>query len=259
MQNLLNRYNPLIMNMQDDDHKLLSLWDTFQKVMFVPLHPAGRPFVFGGGAVTVLLLLVWPVAGLLALLPTLFCVYFFRDPVRVTPQREGLVVAPADGRVIAVETGCALPSELAEEDADENYTRVSIFLSAVDVHVNRVPVSGEVRKCAYFPGRFLNAELDKASEENERAAALIGLEDGRSVCVVQIAGFIARRIVTALEPGQSVQTGERFGIIRFGSRVDLYLPGEVAPLVCVGQRCVGGETVMADLASAEKMRQGKAW
>src|SRR5690606_11725146 len=181
--------------------------------------------------------------------------YFFRDPARVTPDREGLVVSPADGRVSLIQE-VKLPSELNGDDDDADYTRVSVFLNVFDVHVQRVPIDGEVDEVVYRPGKFLNACLDKASEDNERSSVLMKTKDGKKIAFVQIAGLIARRIINNLKEEQTVKAGERYGLIRFGSRVDIYLPKGVAPQVCVGQRVVGGETILADLNSVEAARTG---
>ncbi len=185
----------------------------------------------------------------------MFCLYFFRDPERVTPQKTSLIVAPGDGIVSGITSGVSLPAEIASE-SDGKFTRISIFLSVLDVHVNRIPIGGKVVRRQYKGGKFFNAELDKASEENERSAAIIETADGLRICVVQIAGLIARRIVNDMKKDQAVATGARFGIIRFGSRVDVYMPENIAPLVCVGQRAVGGETVLADLDGGEAARTG---
>jgi len=224
----------------------MSLTATIQMVLSKP-HPAGKPFIYGGAAVAVVggLLfggwIFWP-----ATLFTLFCLYFFRDPERVTPSRRNIVVAPADGRVVMV--GEAVPpSELGLGDAP--LPRVAIFLSVLDVHVNRVPIEGRITKIAYRPGLFLNAALDKASDDNERNAMAIRTSDGRDLAVVQIAGLIARRIVCTVREGDLLSTGERFGIIRFGSRTDVYLPPGTRPLVSVGQTMIGGETVIAELSA----------
>jgi len=217
-------------------------------LVLAPPHPAGRPFLVGGGAATAVGLLFgvgwifWP-----ATLFTLFCLYFFRDPARVPPPRPGLVLAPADGKVVLVDRA-APPPELEMGVAPR--PRVAIFLSVLDVHVNRAPVQGRVGKIAYRAGTFVDASLDKASEDNERNALRLDLYDGRSVGCVQIAGLIARRIVCTAREGDQLGAGERFGIIRFGSRTDLYLPEGVQPLVLVGQSMVGGETVVADLTAA---------
>lgn len=233
-----------------------SLLDTIRSTVFVPLHPAGSPFILAGIVATLFFFLVSTVVGFIAVVLTLFCIYFFRDPVRVTPIREGLIVSPADGLITAITSNVPLPKEIAEEGDPEDFTRISIFLSVFDVHVNRSPVSGTVVKSAYVPGKFVNAALDKASEDNERAAAKLRTKDGKTVGVVQIAGLIARRIITEMKDGTSFKAGQKYGIIRFGSRGDVYLPAGTAPLVCVGQRAVGGETVLADLTSAELQREG---
>jgi phosphatidylserine decarboxylase len=180
--------------------------------------------------------------------------YFFRDPDRVTPLREGLVMAPADGKISSIER-MRPPVELGLGEAER--TRISIFLSVFDVHINRAPVPGQIVRSIYVPGVFLNAALDKASEDNERRALVISTADGTEVAVVQIAGLIARRIVTFKGEGSSLGVGERIGLIRFGSRVDLFLPPGHGPLVAVGQRAVGGETVLADLKSSEPEREAR--
>ncbi len=231
---------------------------SIKKVLFVPVHPAGYPFIIIFFAVTFIGALIDETLGLLLLPVALWCVYFFRDPVRVTPKKAGLIVSPADGMVSAVAKNVTLPEELDELDtSDATYTRVSIFLNVFDVHVNRVPVAGKIIQTVYKPGKFLNANLDKASEENERSAALVKTKDGVHVGFVQIAGLIARRIICDLEEKQDVKTGEKYGIIRFGSRADVYLPKGVSSLVCVGQRMIGGETVLADYKSKEKARIGE--
>lgn len=217
--------------------------DTLRLVL-APPHRAGRPFLWGGA---ILLLVGSFVSWWLfwaALLFTLFCLYFFRDPQRFPPARPGALVAPADGKVVSVAPAVP-PPELGL--GPEPRWRVAIFLSVLDVHVNRVPADGVVTRIAYRPGRFVNASLDKASEDNERNALAIRLPDGRDIAVVQIAGLIARRILCDLREGERVQAGTRLGIIRFGSRTDLYLPDGVRPLAAEGQTMIGGETVIADL------------
>jgi len=227
--------------------------DAFETVL-TPIHRAGWPFIAGFAAVSALLgLTVAPPLGWIGLVATAWCVYFFRDPDRVTPNREGLLVAPADGRVVTISPAVP-PPELGM--GPQALTRVSIFLNVFNVHVNRVPADGEVVAAIYHPGTFVNASLDKASEDNERMAIRHRLPDGREIAYVQIAGLVARRILCSLKDGQSVKAGERFGIIRFGSRTDVYLPDGVAPLVTVGQTAIGGETVIADLLSSESPRQG---
>lgn len=222
--------------------------------VLVPIHRAGWPFIAGFAIVSVIMASVWSPLGWLGLVATLWCVYFFRDPPRTVPQRTGLAVSPADGRVIMIEPAVP-PPELAMGDAP--MMRVSIFLNIFNVHVNRVPADGMVVAAAYHPGRFLNAALDKASDENERMAVRLRLEDGREMAFVQIAGLVARRIVSTLTDGQAVKTGERYGLIRFGSRVDVYLPAGAQPIVAVGQTAIAGETVLADFASSEPARAGR--
>jgi phosphatidylserine decarboxylase len=209
-------------------------------------HPAGRPFIAGGVLAAAVGLVVGAWLFWLGILFAAFCLYFFRDPERVMPDRPGTVVAPADGHVVSV--GPAVPpAELGLGPAPR--WRVAIFLSVLDVHVNRMPVDATVTRIAYRHGKFVNASLDKASEHNERNAMALRLVDGREMAVVQIAGLIARRILCGVREGDFVQGGARFGIIRFGSRTDLYLPEGVRPLVAEGQTMIGGETVIADLST----------
>lgn len=186
---------------------------------------------------------------------TAWCAYFFRDPVRHTPIREGLVISPADG-IVQMISKAVPPSEV--EMPIEALTRISIFMNVFDVHVNRSPVDGQISGLGYRPGAFLNASLDKASEENERQAVKITMADGMEIVLVQIAGLVARRILCWVEREQPIRVGERFGMIRFGSRVDVYLPEGVSPLVVVGQKAVAGETVLADMKSDEAQRKGNA-
>jgi phosphatidylserine decarboxylase len=213
---------------------------------FIPILEDGWRFiaVFAGlaflGALTGLAWLFWPL-----LLLMFWSIYFFRDPARGVPQEEGLLIAPADGLVQMV-TQSAPPAELGL--GDQPLTRVSIFLSVFDVHINRAPCTGTVEVVAYRPGKFLNAAADKASDENERMAIALRRADGNLIGFVQIAGWVARRIVCYVKPGQAIVAGERFGHIRFGSRTDLYLPSGARLLVAPGQRMIGGETVMAELA-----------
>ena len=209
-----------------------------------PIHPDGWKFVAASLGLMVVLFFVWAPLGWIAALGACWCVYFFRDPWRVTPARSGLVIAPADGLVTQV--GPAVPPPELELGA-EPMTRISIFLNVLDVHVNRVPAAGRITHVRYRKGKFVNAALDKASEDNERMAIALRRADGRTIGCVQIAGWVARRIVCYIKPGQAVQAGERFGLIRFGSRTDLYLPPGARLLVAAGQRMIGGETVMAEL------------
>ena len=223
----------------------MSLMNDLRHV-FSPPHPAGRPFVLGG---VVALLAGAVLGGWLSWLGgvfTLFCLYFFRDPERIPPGRPGAFVAPADGRIVAI---AMVPPPPELDLGTAPLWRVSIFLSVLDVHVNRAPIDCVVTRIAYHHGAFVSASLDKASDANERNALALRLPDGRGFAVVQIAGLIARRILCDAREGQALQAGARFGIIRFGSRTDLYLPEGVTPLVAIGQTMIGGETVMAEMAS----------
>ncbi len=216
------------------------------RLVAAPPHRAGHPFIAAGVVVALVGLFVSPWLVWLGALFALACLAFFRDPRRVPPARAGLVVAPADGHVVSI--GPAVPPpELGL--GPELRQRVAIFLSVLDVHINRVPADGVIARIAYRAGAFVNASLDKASEANERNALAIRLPDGRDLAVVQIAGLIARRILCHVREGQAVGVGEHLGLIRFGSRTDLYLPPGVPPLVLVGQTMIGGETVIADLAA----------
>jgi len=218
-----------------------------------PVHREGYRFIAAFAVATLVLFLVSDILGAIGLVLTIWCVYFFRDPPRVTPTRAGLVVSPADGVVSAIAPAVP-PAELGFGPGPR--TRVSVFMNVFDCHVNRAPIEGRVARVAYHPGRFLNASLDKASDENERNGLVIALADGRTLGVVQIAGLVARRIVCFVGEGATLVTGERFGLIRFGSRLDVYLPDGVAPLVCEGQAMIAGETVLADLAASEPARTG---
>jgi phosphatidylserine decarboxylase len=218
-----------------------------------PLHREGYRFVALFAVAALVLFLVSDVLGWLGIGLTAWCYYFFRDPERVTPVRDGLVVSPADGVVSMIEPAIP-PAEL--EMGSHPMTRVSVFMNLFDCHVNRWPVEGTVDRIAYRPGKFFNASLDKASVDNERNGLAIRLPDGRRIAVVQIAGLVARRICCDVAEGERLATGQRFGIIRFGSRLDVYLPDGVAPLIAVGQSAVAGETVIADLKSQEPARVG---
>jgi len=230
-----------------------SLIDTITDSI-VPIHSDGYKFLAIGAGVCLLLFLVWPPLAWIAVLITAWIAYFFRDPPRVTPLREGLIIAPGDGRISAIEQ-VRPPAELGL--GDEPRLRISIFLSVFDVHINRSPVAGRVVRSIYVPGTFLNAALDKASEENERRCLIISTSGNIEIAVVQIAGLVARRIVTFIREGDTVGIGERYGLIRFGSRVDTYLPPGHGALVAVGQRAVGGETILADLKSNEPERAAR--
>ena len=216
-----------------------------------PIHREGWPFIGLFAVATLVFFTLNHELGLLGVVLTLWCVYFFRDPERLVPTREGLVVSPADGIVSAV-VAAQPPKELDLEG--EEWTRVSIFLNVFNVHVNRIPFAGKIIKSIYHPGKFINASLDKASEHNERQSLVVETDKGLKIAFVQIAGLIARRIVCDVRLDQAVKTGERYGIIRFGSRADVYLPKGVSPLVVEGQTMIGGETIIADLASDESPR-----
>jgi phosphatidylserine decarboxylase len=222
----------------------MSIIDSVRKQM-APIHPEGYLFIGIFALVSLVLFIIWRPLGWIGVVLTLWCVYFFRDPIRTTPVRDGLVIAPADGMISSVALAVP-PAELGL--GSESVPRVSIFMSVFDVHVNRSPVSGEIERIVYRPGKFLNADLDKASEDNERNGLVVRTPSGR-YGVVQIAGLVARRIVCFVKEGQLVSAGERIGLIRFGSRVDVYLPAGTKPLVAVGQYALGGETVVADLAA----------
>jgi phosphatidylserine decarboxylase len=217
---------------------------------FAPVHPQGYVFIAAFAAAALILFWLWAPLGWLGSAATLWCVYFFRDPARVTPLREGLVVSPADGLVSFV--GHATPPpELGL--GDRPMQRVSIFMSVFDCHVNRAPLAGRVARVAYKPGLYLNADLDKASEDNERNGLVIESASG-TFGVVQIAGLIARRIVCFVNEGANLSAGDRFGLIRFGSRVDVYMPERARILVGLQSRAIAGETVIAETAIDEPMR-----
>jgi phosphatidylserine decarboxylase len=221
----------------------------------VPIHPDGWKFIAAAALVTLVLFVLWSPLGWLGLIATLWMAYFFRDPWRVTPIRPGLVVSPADG-VVAALASAPPPPEL--DMGGEPVPRISIFLNLFDVHVARTPVGGRVAARRYTKGLFVNASLDKASADNERLAIRIAQPDGPDIAFVLIAGLVARRIVCTVYEGQLLAAGERIGLIRFGSRVDVYCPPPYVPLVVPGQRMVAGETVLADRLAAEPPRRGVA-
>ncbi len=222
--------------------------------VLVPIAREGWPFIAIFGLVSLILYFVYAPLGWIGLVLTLWCVYFFRNPDRVTPEREGLIVSPADG-IVQMIAEVSPPEEL--DMGSEPVVRVSVFMNVFDCHVNRIPCDGRIGKLVYVPGQFLNASLDKASEENERQMVRIDLDSGAFIGAVQIAGLVARRIVCYLEEDQIVLAGERFGLIRFGSRVDIYLPHGAVSHALIGQKCVSGETVLADLKSDEAARSGE--
>lgn len=223
----------------------VSMLSTFVK----PMHPEGRRFVAIAAGVTIVLFLLWEPLGWVGVGLTVWVYYFFRDPERVMPAQSDVMVSPADGIVSLLEPAVP-PAELGLGEGE--MLRVSVFMSVFNCHVNRLPAAGRIVKIAYRPGKFLNASLDKASEENERNGLAVALADGRSYGVVQIAGLVARRILCWTAEGQEMARGERFGLIRFGSRLDVYLPEGATPLVRIGQTMVGGETMIADLTGTTK-------
>ena len=228
----------------------MNMLSTFIK----PMHPEGWKFVPVFAAVTVVLFWIWDPLGWLGLGLTIWCYYFFRDPKRSVPLNAGLLVSPADGVVSLIERAVP-PAELGM--GPEALLRVSVFMSVFNCHVNRAPIAGKITAMVYRPGKFFNASFDKASEENERNALAIEMADGRKIAVVQIAGLVARRIVWWKKPGDMVRTGERFGLIRFGSRLDVYLPEGVAPQVALWQTMVGGESVIAHIGQDTPARAAR--
>lgn len=226
----------------------MNMLDTFVK----PMHREGYKFVAIAAAITLVAFVISDYLGWIGVGLTIWVYYFFRDPKRSVPDARGLIVSPADGIVSLIERAVP-PPELGAGDTP--LLRVSVFMSVFNCHVNRAPIAGKLVKMSYRPGKFLNASLDKASVDNERNSLLFDIDGGRQLVVVQIAGLIARRIVPFVSEGQSLRTGERFGLIRFGSRLDVYLPEGVAPLVCLGQTMIAGETVLADLSQPSLARQ----
>lgn len=228
----------------------MKMTDTFLK----PMHREGIPFVAAFAVASLLLFWLWEPLGWIGLGLTVWCYYFFRDPVRAVPLNKGLMVSPADG-VVSMIAPAVPPAELGLGPAP--MLRISVFMSVFNCHVNRAPVAGRVTAVAYRPGKFLNAAMDKASEDNERNGLAIEMEDGRKIGVVQIAGLVARRIVCWTAPGATLRTGERFGLIRFGSRLDIYLPDGIEPQVALGQNAIAGETVIAVLGQPAPARAAR--
>ena len=230
---------------------------TAVKWRFPSVHPEGRKYTLIAAFFTALGFWAFPdIIGWLLVGLTVWVAAFFRDPVRTTPVGPRLIVAPADGLVTMI-TRVPAPPELAGEGMSGEFTRVSIFMSVFDVHINRSPIAGTIRKIAYIPGKFLNADLDKASEDNERQHFLLEREDGTLVAFTQIAGLVARRIMSFVAEGQRVAAGERIGLIRFGSRVDVFLPAGTGSQVLLGQRTIAGETILAELGS-DPQRSGSS-
>lgn len=225
----------------------MSIFDSVQR-QIVPIHREGYIFILGFAVISALLFWLWSPLGWIGVVLTIWCAYFFRDPERVTPLDNQLIISPADGVVSAIGE-YSPPPEL--DMGDELMLRISVFMSVFDCHVNRMPIAGKIHRIAYTPGLFLNADLDKASDDNERNGVVIDHGDGK-IGVVQIAGLIARRIVCFTKEGENLSPGERFGLIRFGSRVDVYLPLGTKPLVGVNARAIAGETMLASLVDNDR-------
>ncbi len=215
------------------------------KMVTFPIHKEGFKFIFIFALVAIILALLNNVLGLIGLVLTLWCIFFFRDPERVIPVEENIVISPADGVVTLVEYGVEAPEDLGY--GKQKFNKISVFLNVFNVHVNRVPIGGTITKISYKPGKFLSANASDASAENERNSAVVKLDNGKEIIFVQVAGLVARRIISDLKEGQKVATGDRYGIIRFGSRADIYLPENVAVKCLVGQTMIGGETIIARL------------
>ena len=229
---------------------------TAVKWRFPSVHPEGRKFVLISAFLTLAIYsLISPFLGWLMVLVTIWVATFFRDPIRTTPTDPKLIVAPADGLVTMI-TRVPPPPELAGDLSGE-FTRVSIFMSVFDVHINRSPIAGTIRRIAYIPGKFLNADLDKASEDNERQHFLVEREDGVKIAFTQIAGLVARRIMAFVAEGDRVAAGERIGLIRFGSRVDVFLPAGTGSQIVLGQRAIAGETILGEIG-VDPQRSGSS-
>lgn len=227
---------------------------SWRRFILPPIHPEGWRFVGVFAAVTVLMWMLFKPVGVVCLALTVWCYFFFRDPRRAVPAGDTLVLSPADGIVSAI-AEVVPPKEL--EIGEEPMTRISIFMSVFSVHVNRAPMTGKITKMFYRPGAFVDVSLDKESENNERQELAMETITGQKIAFVQIAGLIARRILTFVKEGDQLKAGERFGLIRFGSRLDVYLPKGVAPLVLEGQTAVAGETILADMAVSGSARKGE--
>lgn len=227
---------------------------SWRRYLLPQIHKEGWKFfgIFAG--ITALLAMIWEPLGVIGLVCTIWCYYFFRDPERVTPNIKDVVVSPADG-IVQMIAKMKAPSELGIGDGQ--FTRISVFMSVFNVHVNRSPAAGVITKEVYVPGKFFNATLDKASKDNERQLLAMKTNSGHDIAFVQIAGLVARRILCFAKKGTQYEVGERFGLIRFGSRLDVYLPEGVEPQVCVGQTMVAGETVLANLTSGNPVVKGE--
>ena len=229
---------------------------TAVKWRFPSVHPEGRKFALISAFLTLAMYtMISHFAGWLLVMVTIWVATFFRDPIRTTPTDPNLIIAPADGLVTMI-THVTAPPELAPELTGE-FTRVSIFMSVFDVHINRSPIAGTIRKIAYIPGKFLNADLDKASEDNERQHFLVEREDGAKIAFTQIAGLVARRIMAFVAEGDRVAAGERIGLIRFGSRVDVFLPAGTGSQILLGQRAIAGETILGEIG-VDPQRSGSS-
>ena len=234
---------------------VMNIYRAIREEMLVPIHPAGWPFIALFAVITAVITSYYALFAVIGVPLTLWCVYFFRNPVRVTPQKEGWLIAPADGRVIAI--GEAEPE--AEMNLPEGkYRRVAIFMNVFDVHVNRAPIAGKVTDILYRKGKFVNASLDKASTDNERLAMTMEVDNKRKtkIAIVQIAGLVARRILCDAKVSDHLSAGQVFGLIRFGSRVDIWMPLDTNVTVLIGQRCVAGETLIADLTNVTQEPDG---
>ena len=237
----------------------MTIFDSIKSSVFVPIHPAGTPFIAIFAILTIFIGWLWPPLYFLGLILTVWCIYFFRNPNRVTPTLSGvnknnLIIAPADGKIIEISD--VTPNDEIGLPSGE-WQRVCIFMNVVDVHVNRSPMLGKITFKNYIPGLFFNASLDKASMHNERLILGMDTENGKKIAFVQIAGLVARRIICDVDKGSLLKAGEVFGLIRFGSRVDIYFPKEVSTLVLVGQKTISGETIIGDFTKSNKSVKGQ--
>lgn len=215
------------------------------KMVSFPIHKEGYKFILIFGLATIILALLSDTIGLIGLVLTAWCIFFFRDPERIIPVEENVIVSPADGVVTRVEYGVEAPAEIGWSTKKVN--KISVFLNVFNVHVNRAPIAGTITKVIYTPGKFHSANLDEASSDNERSIAVVKTKEGTEIAFAQVAGLVARRIVSDLKEGQNVKTGDRYGIIRFGSRADIYLPEDAKIKILIGQTMIGGESIIAKL------------